>query len=80
MQTNISRPTSYAADSGKRGNTLAQDNDSGLALGQRVSHQKFGEGVVLNFEGSGAHTRVQVNFSGSDAKWLVLQYAKLEAL
>lgn len=80
MQTNISRPTSYAADSSKRGNSLAQDNDSGLALGQRVSHQKFGEGVVLNFEGSGAHTRVQVNFSGSDAKWLVLQYAKLEAL
>ena len=47
-------------------------------LGQRVVHPKFGEGIVLVYEGQGAHTRVQVNFDGAGAKWLVLAYAKLQ--
>src|SRR5690606_24711772 len=29
--------------------------ESGIRLGQRVRHGKFGEGVVLNSEGNGAH-------------------------
>jgi DNA helicase-2/ATP-dependent DNA helicase PcrA len=48
-------------------------------LGQTVWHDKFGEGMVLAFEGSGEHTRVQVNFSDSGTKWLVMAYAKLQA-
>jgi DNA helicase-2/ATP-dependent DNA helicase PcrA len=48
-------------------------------LGQGVSHRKFGEGTVLAFEGSGDHTRVQVNFAHAGMKWLVLAYANLEA-
>ena len=50
----------------------------GLRLGQQVRHQKFGDGVVTNCEGQGSHARVQVNFSGSGSKWLVLAYANLE--
>ncbi len=49
-------------------------------LGQPVMHHKFGDGTVLAFEGSGEHTRVQVNFSAAGTKWLVLAYANLEAL
>ena len=52
---------------------------NGLRLGQRVAHAKFGEGVVLNYEGDGAHARVQVNFEQAGAKWLVVAYAKLES-
>jgi len=52
----------------------------GLALGQRVAHPRFGEGVVLNCEGRGSHARVQVNFERAGAKWLVVQYANLEAV
>ncbi len=51
-----------------------------LSLGQRVAHGKFGEGVVLNYEGQGANARVQVNFDAAGSKWLVLSYAKLEVL
>ena len=51
--------------------------ESGFQLGQRVSHNKFGDGTVLNYEGSGDHARVQVNFDGFGSKWLVLAYAKL---
>ena len=54
--------------------------DTGFNLGQRVRHALFGEGVILNFEGSGAQARVQVNFAQEGSKWLMLGYAKLEAL
>ncbi len=51
-----------------------------FVLGQRVTHPKFGEGVVLMYEGQGAHARVQVNFEDGGSKWLVLSYAKLESV
>jgi DNA helicase II / ATP-dependent DNA helicase PcrA len=50
----------------------------GFHLGQRVTHPKFGEGVILNSEGQGAAARIQVNFSAVGSKWLVLAYARLE--
>ena len=52
--------------------------DCGFSLGQRVAHPKFGEGVVLNAEGQGAASRVQVNFEDAGAKWLVVAYANLQ--
>jgi DNA helicase-2/ATP-dependent DNA helicase PcrA len=52
----------------------------GIRLGQRVRHGKFGEGIVLNSEGSGAHARVQVNFERAGTKWLVVAYANLEVV
>ena len=70
----VSRPLSsnhYAADALE----VTQ-----LKLGQRVRHASFGEGVVVDAEGSGAHARVQVNFEDAGAKWLVLAYANLAAL
>jgi len=51
-----------------------------LKLGQRVRHATFGEGVVVDYEGSGAHTRVQINFEGAGSKWLVLAYANLSLI
>jgi DNA helicase-2/ATP-dependent DNA helicase PcrA len=56
----------------------ADDAGDGFRLGQRVRHPKFGDGVVLNSEGSGAGARIQVNFEMAGAKWLVLTYARLE--
>ena len=49
-----------------------------FTLGQRVLHARFGEGVILNLEGTGANTRVQVNFSDAGSKWLVVAYANLQ--
>ena len=53
---------------------------TGPGLGQRVTHPKFGEGVVLNREGAGDHARVQVNFEKHGPKWLVVAYARLELI
>ncbi|NCA71976.1 MAG: DNA helicase II, partial [Sphingobacteriia bacterium] len=54
---------------------VAESNGQSIRLGQRVVHPKFGEGVVLGTEGRGTATRIQINFKGVGAKWLVLSYA-----
>jgi len=66
--------------SGVKYNKFPQANipDTGFDLGQRVYHQIFGEGIVLNFEGRGDNARVEVNFDAEGSKWLVLQYANLQ--
>jgi DNA helicase-2/ATP-dependent DNA helicase PcrA len=45
-----------------------------------VAHATFGEGIVTDCEGSGAHARVQVNFERAGSKWLVMAYANLAPL
>jgi DNA helicase-2/ATP-dependent DNA helicase PcrA len=72
----VSRPL-YRRGGGYDGG-VAEGAPDGIALGQRVAHPKFGEGVVLSYEGAGSHARVQVNFERAGAKWLVLQFANLE--
>lgn len=52
----------------------------GISLGQRVAHKKFGQGIVLNYEGAGDSARVQINFDNVGSKWLVLSFANLEVL
>jgi DNA helicase-2/ATP-dependent DNA helicase PcrA len=51
-----------------------------FSIGQNVRHAKFGDGVVIDFEGRGLDARVQVRFSSEGTKWLALQYAKLTAV
>ncbi len=57
---------------------LEADNQTGFRTGERVFHQKFGEGVVVGTEGSGEHARVNIQFTHAGAKWLVTAYANLE--
>lgn len=68
---------SQPAVSGVTGGTAVDQSEAEFHLGQRVFHQKFGEGVVLNYEGQGRHARVQVNFETEGSKWLVMEYANL---
>lgn len=55
-------------------------SETGFQLGQPVKHHKFGNGIILNFEGKGEQARVQVNFNRAGTKWLVMAYANLQAL
>ena len=47
-------------------------------IGQSVAHAKFGQGVVVSYEGNANDMRVQVNFGREGLKWLAMEYAKLE--
>ncbi len=46
-------------------------------IGQKVTHASFGEGIILAYEGGGAHLTVQVRFQNVGTKWLVVAYANL---
>jgi DNA helicase-2/ATP-dependent DNA helicase PcrA len=78
LQNQVSRPASTGRFSSTI--TLESFDNSGFSLGQNVLHKKFGEGVVLNYEGSGAQSRIQVNFADAGSKWLVVAYANLQAV
>ena len=83
QEIRISRPPrSSATGSVGRTRTRVADEipETGIRLGQRVNHPKFGDGVVLNYEGRGKQARVQINFDKEGSKWLVIGYAKLELL
>ena len=79
LNASVRRPLSEPAPSGfgdfRSGNDVP---DTQLSLGQRVVHPKFGEGMVINFEGSGPKARVQVNFDYEGVKWLVVGFANLQ--
>jgi DNA helicase-2/ATP-dependent DNA helicase PcrA len=73
-----------AADLARGGSSPAPvaraPDGSGWRIGMSVHHAKFGEGMILNLEGSGTDARVQVNFSAAGTKWLALSVAKLTAV
>ncbi|MBL0951461.1 MAG: ATP-binding domain-containing protein, partial [Pseudomonas sp.] len=80
LSNSVSRPVSTSSMSSSSlfaGSAVPQ---TPFNLGQRVRHSLFGEGTILNFEGAGAQARVQVNFENEGSKWLMLAYAKLEAV
>jgi len=62
------------------GRAALQETAMPFKLGQGVRHASFGEGVVLAYEGAGAHTLVEVNFAAAGRKRLVLAYANLSSL
>ncbi|MAJ87659.1 MAG: DNA helicase II, partial [Cellvibrionales bacterium TMED148] len=67
----IVRPTTYANSSVRSDSGL----NSGFSLGQQVCHRAFGEGVILNFEGSGPRARVHIKFEDVGTKILILESA-----
>ncbi|MFT5592083.1 MAG: DNA helicase-2/ATP-dependent DNA helicase PcrA [Oceanicoccus sp.] len=60
--------------------TQSAKEATGLNIGQRVWHDKFGEGVILDMEGQGPQTRLQVSFDFDGTKWLVSAYANLKPM
>lgn len=85
VRANVKRPGApvtqrASGGSSRRFSTSDSGMDTGFELGQHVSHPKFGEGVIMTFEGHGANARVQVNFQSEGSKWLVVAYARLESI
>lgn len=62
------------------GSLFETHQDTGLRIGQGVLHGKYGEGVILQMEGSGDRAKVEVNFPGVGAKWLMVGYANLQGI
>ena len=50
----------------------------GWRVSESLNHAKFGDGVIVNIEGSGAQARAHINFGRNGMKLLHLGVAKLE--
>ncbi len=74
-KANFSRP---AMPTSPRIGVDRAEADTGLFVGQRVNHARFGDGIVLNLEGQGPQSRVQVNFEDAGSKWLIASMANLQ--
>ncbi|MCI5763693.1 DNA helicase II [Actinobacillus porcinus] len=61
-------------------NRVLESNEAGWKSGQKVRHEKFGQGTVINVEGAENNTRLQIAFQGNGIKWLIAHLAKLEKL
>ena len=61
-------------------NRVLESNEAGWKTGQKVRHEKFGQGTVINVEGAENNTRLQIAFQGNGIKWLIAHLAKLEKL
>jgi DNA helicase-2/ATP-dependent DNA helicase PcrA len=57
------------------GNSLGE-----IQVGQKVSHLRFGKGIVENIEGIGANTKATINFENSGVKQVLVKFAKLKIL
>lgn len=79
VQTRVTQPSAQRSrfHTGASHEAFTQ---TGFQLGQRVLHQVFGEGTVLNYEGTGPQSRIQINFDDVGSKWLVVAYAKLTVI
>lgn len=79
LRGNIQRPTTPVAKFSPKARACPT-NGSEWKMGQKVQHAKFGQGTVINVEGSGEHTRLQIAFVQQGIKWLVAKVANLEKL
>ncbi|QLB45236.1 DNA helicase II [Mannheimia pernigra] len=70
--------SSFAKNSPKT--TASIVDDDSWKMGQKVNHAKFGQGTIINVEGPGEATRLQVAFAGNGIKWLIAKMANLETL
>jgi DNA helicase-2/ATP-dependent DNA helicase PcrA len=49
-------------------------------VGQRVKHPEFGEGKILQKEGSGENSKIKVRFANGQIKKLMVKYANLQKI
>lgn len=58
--------------------TALSHADNPWKMGQKVKHEKFGLGTIINVEGVDNNTRLQIAFQNQGVKWLIAALAKLE--
>jgi DNA helicase-2/ATP-dependent DNA helicase PcrA len=63
-----------------RGSKSVSANTISLSAGDRVTHEKFGMGTVVETGGSGDRADATIDFGASGVKRLLLRYAPVEKL
>ena len=72
MTPSSSQMTSYSATSVQSG--------GGVAVGNKVFHEIFGQGIVVSLEQMDGNWKAHVDFGSNGSRALLLKYAKLVIL
>jgi len=78
-----SKPTPKNYATGGQYQTTSTNSTSSqypYKIGQSVRHAKFGDGVVVSYEGNASDLSIKINFGREGLKTLMLEYAKLERI
>ena len=77
LRGTVTRAYNQSAVNAKR---VFENDETSWKTGQKVRHEKFGQGTIINVEGAENNTRLQIAFQGNGIKWLIAHLAKLEKL
>jgi len=80
VTTNRDLIVEQAIESGRRGPVPSGADQLGLRLGDDVRHAQWGEGVIIDVEGSGDKAEALVHFPSVGEKRLLLSWAPLEKI
>ena len=67
-------------ETNKNRNTFESDDPAKIQTGMTVEHQRFGEGKVVNIEGTAPNIKATVYFPRVGQKQLLLKFAKLKII
>ncbi len=68
------RPVGAASAAASKG------GETNLTVGQRVNHERFGDGTVTSVEGSGIDAKATINFDNIGIKKMLLKFAKIKKI
>lgn len=68
------------SDAVRSGSTQPSVSCGQLAIGDIVSHERFGVGQVLHLEGTGENAKAKIKFKNAGEKTLLLKFAKLSVV
>jgi DNA helicase-2/ATP-dependent DNA helicase PcrA len=68
---------SRGADRVEAGHAHPPSRNLPYKIGARVSHPRYGEGVIAGYQGQGAEMEIKVSFPKIGDKWFILEYVKL---
>lgn len=78
--SNYSFPKRKLVALNKAEGSFSGDDTSNLKQGDKVEHQRFGEGIVISLEGENPNKKASINFNSFGEKQLLLKFAKLKML
>lgn len=61
-----------------KNNSVSDSSNQPFLIGEKVRHNKFGDGFVQRYEGKNDDARILISFGTLGQKWLLLNLAKLE--
>lgn len=86
VNTEVTKPAAPTTSKLKKVSTTvssapaASTSNCGYQIGNRVRHERFGEGNITNIEAMGNDFKITISFDNSGEKKILLKYAKLEVV